>query len=231
VEVSLADHHKHVEGWAREYATRVGLPAGLVELIATAARAHDLGKADARFQADLRGFSALFTRDADLARVLMAEGEPLAKSKQRMLAEFPGSTRIRAVPEGFRHEVMSVALAQTAACVSRLTPENRDLVLWLIGTHHGYGRPFFPSYLEPDGSSVVQVEFEGGTLSAQAEDVPLRLDRGWFELAERVNRRYGPWELARLEAILRLADHAASAAEQEAGADGAWKPQPVRAIL
>jgi CRISPR-associated endonuclease/helicase Cas3 len=58
------------------------------------------------------------------------------------------------------------------------------------------------------------VSLSGAELSAIAGEAPLRLDQGWFERAERLRRAYGPWELARLEAILRLADHAASAEEQ-----------------
>jgi hypothetical protein len=52
-------------------------------------------------------------------------------------------------------------------------------------------------------------------LDVRADEAPLRLNQGWFERAARLRRRYGPWELARLEAILRLADHAATADEQD----------------
>lgn len=50
------------------------------------------------------------------------------------------------------------------------------------------------------------------TLTAAGTAAPLWLDGGWCELAERVRRRLGPWELAWLEAILRLADHRVSEA-------------------
>ena len=90
-----------------------------------------------------------------------------------------------------------------------------DLVLWLIGTHHGYGRPFFPPVTDPTPNVAVHVD----ELVVSTGDAPLKLDQGWFERAERVVQCFGPWELARLEAILRLADHAASADEQRNSVD------------
>jgi CRISPR-associated endonuclease/helicase Cas3 len=112
---------------------------------------------------------------------------------------------------------LSVTLAQHHRVVQGLSEQHRDLVLWLIGTHHGYGRPFFPPAVDPNPDTYVQIPVDDGQLQAKASDAPLRLDQGWFERAERVRRHFGPWELARLEAILRLADHAASADEQKSG--------------
>jgi CRISPR-associated endonuclease/helicase Cas3 len=115
-------------------------------------------------------------------------------------------------PKFFRHEALSVAFATKHPTVIALDESDRDLVLWLVGTHHGYGRPFFPPCF--DQSTMESEERTGSViLSARADEAPLKLDQGWFERAVRVNQRYGPWELARLEAILRLADHGASAEE------------------
>jgi hypothetical protein len=68
---------------------------------------HDLGKADPRFQADLRGASALARHNPMVGALLAAtQGELLAKGRQ------PGAGRgPRAAPENFRHEALSVALA------------------------------------------------------------------------------------------------------------------------
>lgn len=206
--VLLSDHLRHVEERARTFAERAGLNSRLVELIGLAARLHDVGKADPRFQADLYGASALAAREPDLVAQLLP-GPLLAKGARTR----GHAGRVRAVPDGFRHEALSVALAQCHPDVAALPDDERDLVLWLIGTHHGYGRPFFPPCVDVAPGTRCSVEIDGYSLTAVAGDAPLRLDQGWFELAERVHRRYGPWELARLEAILRLADHAASAAE------------------
>ena len=68
------------------------------------------------------------------------------------------------------------------------------LVLWLIGTHHGYGRPFFGFHDPLDGQGPQSLGYSFG-------------GRDWATLFEELRRRYGVWRLAWLEAILRRADH------------------------
>lgn len=217
VKVTLTDHLRHVEKAAHEFARRAGLDDRLAHLIGLAARLHDLGKADPRFQADLQAAGALVFRDPEFAALLTPSGELLAKSERTgngRTARFRG---LRAAPDDFRHEALSVALAGKQTEVAALPDDERDLVLWLIGTHHGFGRPFFPPCIDPASHIEVRVQIGETVLFAEAADAPLRLDQGWFERVERLTRRYGPWELARLEAIVRLADHAASAQEQDSG--------------
>jgi len=218
--VTLASHLGDVSRRAADFAVRAGLGRDPTRLVTLAAKLHDLGKADPRFQADLRGDAALVRAHPQLAVMLAPGGaELLAKSGR-------GAGRrgeLTAAPNGFRHEALSVALAKKHPDVIALSDEDRDLVLWLIGTHHGHGRPFFPPCDDRAPETEVKV-FDGQELLAKACEAPIRLDQGWFELATRVRLRFGPWELARLEAILRLADHAASADENRDDTDAAGGP-------
>ena len=71
------------------------------------------------------------------------------------------------------------------------------LVLWLIGTHHGYGRPFFGFYdpFDEEGPHSLGYTFNNWD---------------WPTVFERLRSHYGVWRLAWLESVLRLADHRAS---------------------
>ena len=84
------------------------------------------------------------------------------------------------------------------------------LALYLIGSHHGQGRPFFR---HDDPWDDYERELAGQILPSGTG--PQRLDfdwrgRDWAELFEELNDRYGAWGLAYLEAVLRLSDHRAS---------------------
>ena len=155
--------------------------------------------------------------------------EPLAKSR-------PGArTSSRQWPP-VRHEFGSVALAKDNPAVLDRA-HDADLVLHLVGTHHGFGRPLpqirvdgEPQLLTAagrflDGSfrlcPVGDDDFSAqqGQWRRSAHErvsdlaaTPLALemaDRFW-----RLQERYGHHGLAWLEAILRLADHQQSAEEQ-----------------
>jgi CRISPR-associated endonuclease/helicase Cas3 len=207
--VTLEAHSHHVAAFARRFAEALGLDTSLCDAVAMAALLHDAGKIDPRFQADLRGMAALYALG-----LTPAEGtEPLAKSTRSFDPRAP-----RATPRGFRHEAFSVALAQTHPKLSTMVPELRDLVLWLIGTHHGFGRPFFPP-TSAEGAELVELRICGTAMSAAPSKMPIAIDSGWLELRSRVLRRWGAWESARFEALLRLADHAASAAEADGTID------------
>jgi CRISPR-associated endonuclease/helicase Cas3 len=189
----LSYHTQAVVTKASEFAAGLGEPVR--RALEFAAELHDSGKGDRRFQANLYG------------------GPPglqiLAKSAHR-------ATKASALPEFWRHEALSVRVAIADARFSAQADSmDRELALWLIGTHHGWGRPFFPHDDPLDESTRNINAANGETILLPACPGPQRLSfdwegLDWASLFDLLQRRYGAWGLARLEAILRLADHRAS---------------------
>ncbi|HTW30435.1 MAG TPA: type I-U CRISPR-associated helicase/endonuclease Cas3 [Candidatus Sulfotelmatobacter sp.] len=194
-QVSLSDHARSVAAKTTQFARAAGLPAPVLRALTFAAELHDSGKGDGRFQAWL--YDGIKT------------GEVLAKSGRRL-------TKPQTLPEHWRHEALSVRIAiGHPRFSSEADLLDRELALWLIGTHHGWGRPFFPHDDRMDDS---EREIKGANqevIKLSATPGPQRLDfdwngLDWASLFALLQRRYGPWELARFESILRLADHRAS---------------------
>jgi CRISPR-associated endonuclease/helicase Cas3 len=207
-EVSLAAHSEDVWRWAEGFARRVGLPDALREDVVLAAWLHDAGKADPRFQKWLVGGSAV--------RLALLEA-PLAKSAQSLRDRRAGQlARLMAgYPDGYRHELLSVAMVASNAALLEQAHDS-ELVLHLVGAHHGWCRPFAPfndhcediqaAVSMTNGPACISAELTAGTRHRLA-----RLDSGVTDRFWTLTERYGWWGLAWLEAILRLADHRASA--------------------
>ena len=195
-ERTLEHHLVGVAEKAKRFAERLGLEEFATDL-SLAGRLHDIGKVDRRFQRWLVG--------GDPIKLAMLS-EPLAKS-------LPGVRGGRGgYPSGMRHEVSSVALINSNPEVLGLA-RDPDLVLHLIGTHHGVGRPL-PLIAEDSNPEKLRYSYEGQVLNASSSQVEGSLalemaDRFW-----RLKERYGYYGLAWLEAIFRLADHRQS--EEEA---------------
>ena len=188
-QVTLDEHTCGVVTWVERFTATLGLPEHVAADLRLAALLHDAGKADERFQIMLAGADWWNRPDGP---VLAKSGHP---SQQ-------GAWERAGLPRGWRHEALSVRLA--TADPRFADAHDPHLVLWLIGTHHGLGRPFF-GFEDPQdrnqGPQSLAYDFKG-------------LD--WASLFDLLQRRYGVWGLARLEMILRLADHRASEAERPA---------------
>jgi CRISPR-associated endonuclease/helicase Cas3 len=204
--VTLDEHLKAVAAQVEKFARSVGLPDRHVQLLNRAGLIHDAGKGDFRFQTWLYGGD-------DIAAL---SGETLAKSgRDPTWPESRRAHRLARLPDGFRHEAVSVALAMSdPTFLSDLDDEERDLVLHLAGTHHGRGRPFWP-VVRDTANPLVTHTLDGHTLTAPARHGLERLDSGWTDRFWRLVRRYGPWGLALMEATLILADHHCSRTESE----------------
>ncbi|WP_438034608.1 type I-G CRISPR-associated helicase/endonuclease Cas3g [Sorangium sp. So ce204] len=213
VEVTLREHLGGVASWARRFAEQCGLPPDVARAVELAARWHDAGKVDPRFQRMLHGGSEL--------RAAVAP-EPLAKSA---LVAADRAARAHAFkrsgyPTGARHELASVALLQ--GCARLFDGDvDRDLVLHLTASHHGWCRPFAPVVAD-DEPVELTLDVEGAPVRVSSDHGLARLDSGIAERFWRLVQRYGWFGLAWLEAILRLADHRRSEEEQrgEVGARG-----------
>lgn len=207
--ITLDTHLDGVAEFARRFAEGCGLPDPLVRALELAGRAHDLGKADARFQAWLKGGNP------------WARGELLAKSEElpQGRRECEKAREHANYPKGGRHELLSVRLLESAPACLPDDADLRELVLHLVESHHGYCRPFAPIVLDENPVHVTK-EFMGRNLVHSSATGLERLDSGVAERFWRLSRSYGWWGLAWLEAILRLGDHRRSEAEQRDDADG-----------
>ena len=195
--IGLDRHVKAVAAQAERMAKAIGLPDVIVNAVRFAALHHDDGKADPRFQAWLGGSDAR----SDL---LLAKSERWRGSVQEAAARLTAG-----LPRHWRHEVLSVraAVHHLASCADDM---DHDLAVYLIGAHHGQGRPFF---VHDDPWDERDRPLRDITIAAGPG--PHRLDfdwhgRDWPGLFADLRARYGTWGLAFLEAVMRLADHRAS---------------------
>ncbi len=202
-QVTLQSHSAGVKSFSHRFAA--GVPSLLAEDIELAAWLHDIGKADPRFQLMLHGGDEFSLASAE---------QPLAKSGTDPRDPLYRQTRrLSCYPDGGRHEAQSVALIN-AAPTALETAHDRDLVLHLVGSHHGCGRPFMPVIHDPDPRSV-SVSHGGIDFSATSKHCQERLDSGVSDRFWRLVQRYGWYGLAYLETLLRLADHRCSEEEEE----------------
>ena len=192
---------QHLEGVAARVAgigRSLGLPSQLVDDLCLAAAYHDIGKVDRRFQSQLVG--------GDEVALAMLD-EPLAKS-------LPGTRRVQRYPVGMRHELASVALLESDRTVLKAASDP-DLVLHLIGTHHGWARPLPPAIEDPNPQPLTYIRNGSTPLEANTDLATGTLALDMADRFWRLVERYGHYGLTWLEAILRLADIRESAEEAE----------------
>jgi CRISPR-associated endonuclease/helicase Cas3 len=214
--VGLPEHLRHVRDEAKLLCGALDVPRADTRAIITASLWHDLGKAHETFK--LRcGLT-----DAD---------EPLAKTPDY-------DWRIKCPPNRryFRHELASALTWLQCGPQG----EAHDLIAYLIAAHHGKVRMGLRALPDERGSDDAEKRFvrgvwDGDRLPSFAvddlaiADTVLALDvmelgggatgRSWATRTHDLLERYGPFRLAFLEALVRIADWRASEAEQKNGAD------------
>jgi CRISPR-associated endonuclease/helicase Cas3 len=218
-----------VEIAAKELIATIGevLSPQIQEALELAARVHDVGKVHEVFQGAV---SALWSEEE---REALASAGPWAKSGHKGRLDYRKQGRPH-----FRHELAS-ALALLDAGSSLLDGlVEADLVVYLVGAHHGrirLGIRSLPDERPPagdrdrrvalgilDGELLPGVEIAGGSFPAARLDLSV-MDlgspnggRSWSEIALGLRDRddLGPFRLAFLEALLRLADWRASDREK-----------------
>jgi CRISPR-associated endonuclease/helicase Cas3 len=220
--IDLPTHLRHVTDAAMELAEALDLPPEDRQVVVEAARWHDVGKAHEQFQNRLLG---PLEEDEDLPGPA-GEG-PWAKSNHR---------RGRYERPHFRHELAS-ALAYLDASADG---KKQNKVAHVVAAHHGKIRlsiRSLPREKEPEepGRLFARGVWDGEELGAvelprEGERGPFTMDLGLMQLGEgswmermltlRDDGEIGPFRLAWLEALLRIADRRASGRERETRGDG-----------
>ena len=219
--VPLADHLRHVAAEADSLCAALDVEPATRAAVVRAARWHDLGKAHAVFQDTMR---------RGLGGRAVEPGVLLAKTAGRPRHERPY----------FRHELASALAFLAHEGWSR----DADLVAYLIAAHHGKVRlnlRALPREAAPkgeragarfargvrEGDPLPAFALEGGERWEGGDLLLSIMELGWDEVSreswtERTREllvRLGPFRLAWLETLLRVADWRASAKERKGGRD------------
>jgi CRISPR-associated endonuclease/helicase Cas3 len=189
---TLTQHLGSVGELAGRIAAKVGVSPDLVDAVTAAGRFHDLGKADVRFQ---RWLDPTGTNPG-----------PVAKSS-RPWYRWQSDRSASGWPQGGRHEELSRRLVKDWLA-NRSVGWDPDLVLHLVVSHHGNGRPLVDG-VDDQAPTVVSFEIEGHQISVSADLAQVDWEQpGRFR---RCCEGYGYWGLALLEGVVRQADHQISA--------------------
>ncbi len=196
--IELDRHGAAVGAAARRIAGALGVDPLLAEMAGLAGELHDLGKADARFQRWLRAGESE-----------EPNGVCLAKSRTQH-GRWAAARSASGWPSGGRHEELSARLVRAWLDSSDVVAaaHDSDLLLHLVVSHHGRGRPLVLPV--DDGSPATVNYLIAGTPVSATADLSL-IDWDQPDRFSRLNDRIGPWGLALLEAIVRQADHLVSA--------------------
>ena len=219
--VPLTDHLRHVAAEADSLCAALDVEPATRAAVVRAARWHDLGKAHAVFQDTMR---------RGLDGLAVEPGVLLAKTAGRPRHERPY----------FRHELASALAFLAHEGWSR----DADLVAYLIAAHHGKVRlnlRALPREAAPkderagarfargvrEGDPLPAFTLEGGERWEGGDLLLSIMELGWDDVSreswtERTREllaRLGPFRLAWLETLLRVADWRASAKERKGGRD------------
>lgn len=212
--VELSDHLCHVCDEAVVLCKALRVPDAEAQAVITASLWHDLGKA----------------HDVFMARCgLEPDDAPLAKTP-----DYNWRLKDTRNRRYFRHE-----LASALAWLQHGPPgDAHDLIAYLIAAHHGKVRMGLRALPDERGPGDAEKRFargvwDGDRLPSFAvgdlaiPDTALALDvmelgggmtgRSWATRTHGLLERYGPFRLAFLEALVRIADWRASEAEQKVG--------------